>query len=249
MEILEKHYQKLFRLEENDFRLHALQDLILKIVPRKKTHVLDLGCGSALFSCLLAQKGHEVVAIDPSQKMIELAKKRKKIKGISNQDLEIIKMKAEGINGLLQKFDVILILDVLEHLKNDRKILFKLKKILNKGGVLIITVPAHPSLYGKRDKEMGHFRRYSKKKLKKLLADSDYQIKKMRYWNFLGFLVYYYNEKIIHKRINEKIRYQEDKKSKIIKKIIFQILNMEKNINPPTGLTLLAIAQNASQVQ
>jgi len=247
MEILEKHYQKLFRLEKDDFRLRALENLIIKTMPDKKCHILDLGCGSAVFSCLLAERGHKIFAIDPSQKMIDLAQKRKKIKKIDNKSLEIVKMGTKDLNKIKQKFDVILILDVLEHIKNDWEVLLGLKKILKKRGILIITVPAHPTLYGERDKEMGHFRRYSKKMLKRLIQNTGYKLKKMRYWNLLGFIVYYYNEKITHKRINEKIRYQEDKKSKIIKKIILRLLNAEKNINTPYGLTLLATAQNVAQ--
>lgn len=244
MKILESHYQKLFQLEEDDFRLKALENLILKNIPEGKKRILDLGCGSALFSCSLAEKGHKVLAVDPSRKMIELARKRKKLKKINNKNLQILKMKAEKIDKLESKFDVVLILDVLEHITNDSQVLVKLKKILDKKGILIITVPAHPFLYGIRDKEMGHFRRYSKKNLINLIKNKGYQIKTIRYWNFIGFLAYLFSEKVANKRIDEKIRYQENENSKKIKRFIFQILNTEKNIKPPIGLTLLLIAQN-----
>ena len=55
----------------------------------------------------------------------------------------------------------ILYFHVLEHVENDLKEIEEAKK-LNKGGHLIIIVPAHQKIYGNLDKAVGHFRRYEK---------------------------------------------------------------------------------------
>ena len=58
-----------------------------------------------------------------------------------------------------KKFDLILLADVIEHIKDDKKTLNKLFKKLNPSGKLIIFVPACQFLYSAFDKQIGHFRR------------------------------------------------------------------------------------------
>ena len=238
---LEEHYQKIFQKEKEDFRLKALLDLIAKLIP-PKAEILDLGCGSAFFSVALAERGYQVTAVDSSSGMIQMARKRKKINRIGSM-LKIIKIKAQKIAGLSQKFDLILILDVLEHIKDDRQILKIIRELLRPQGKIILSLPAHPYLFGKRDKKVGHYRRYSKKMIKKLLLGAGYSIKKLRYWNFLGLIIYFVSEKILKKSINEKIRYNDGLKAKMIKGLIYNLLKLENHLAPPLGLSLIVIAR------
>ena len=63
-----------------------------------------------------------------------------------------------------KKFDLILLADVLEHIKDDKKIVNKLSKSLKNNGFILITVPSYKILFSKKDIILGHYRRYSKKK-------------------------------------------------------------------------------------
>ena len=84
-------------------------------------------------------------------------------------------------------------MNVLEHIKNDKKeINISLSK-LNKKGYLIILVPAHNELYTKFDKEIGHFRRYKIKFFKKLKLKNS-KIIKLQYLDCLGYFLYYLNK-------------------------------------------------------
>jgi 2-polyprenyl-3-methyl-5-hydroxy-6-metoxy-1,4-benzoquinol methylase len=65
--------------------------------------------------------------------------------------------------------DVILLLDVLEHVADDADLLRKSLKSLKKGGVILITVPAHPLLFSEHDRALHHYRRYTHQGLMKLL--------------------------------------------------------------------------------
>ena len=56
-----------------------------------------------------------------------------------------------------------LLINVLEHIKEDEKEIQEATRKLNFGGHLIIMAPAHPKIYGNLDKAVGHFRRYEKK--------------------------------------------------------------------------------------
>src|SRR5207247_6373263 len=62
-------------------------------------------------------------------------------------------------------FDTILCLDVLEHLEDDQSALRHFFTLAGAGGHVLLTVPAHPSLYGTMDRASGHFRRYRRQDL------------------------------------------------------------------------------------
>ena len=71
-----------------------------------------------------------------------------------------VKVYKEPINNLKQKYDVILYLHVLEHIKDDNKEIEEAIHKLNENGFLIIMVPAHQKMYSNLDKVVGHYRRY-----------------------------------------------------------------------------------------
>jgi ubiquinone/menaquinone biosynthesis C-methylase UbiE len=86
-------------------------------------------------------------------------------------------------NGL---FDTILYIDVLEHIENDRAEISRAYNLLKPGGNLIILVPAYNMLYTDLDKEIGHFRRYTRKTLRKAIVPG-FSCKKLNYLDSIGF--------------------------------------------------------------
>ena len=83
----------------------------------------------------------------------------------------------EIINGTIlsiinRKFDVILYIDVLEHIQDSKSELACASELLHNDGHLIILAPAHPNLYSKFDDAIGHFRRYNKRLLKQDIPPS-----------------------------------------------------------------------------
>ena len=92
-------------------------------------------------------------------------------------------------NKSRKKYNAILYLDVLEHIKNDKIEIIKAIKSLKKGGYLIINVPAFSFLYSEFDKDVGHFRRYSKSDFKKVLVGLDFKKVNYVYYDTIGFLL------------------------------------------------------------
>jgi len=82
------------------------------------------------------------------------------------------------------KFDLVLALDVLEHVEDHKKALLECRRVLRKGGSVLITVPALSFLWSKHDVGQGHFRRYNKKMLLDLVSETDYKIDYIGYFNF-----------------------------------------------------------------
>lgn len=92
---------------------------------------------------------------------------------------------------LKKKYNVILYLHVLEHIKNDYKEVNEAVKKLKKSGFLIILVPAHRKMYSNLDKVVGHYRRYEldffKKKFKSIKQIS------LKYLDSSGYMLYFLN--------------------------------------------------------
>lgn len=80
-------------------------------------------------------------------------------------------------------FDLVVFLDVLEHIEADREALTAARKVLRPGGKLLITVPALPALWSYHDVVHHHFRRYRKGPLKELLSETGFQVNFVRYFN------------------------------------------------------------------
>lgn len=83
--------------------------------------------------------------------------------------------------------DMIIMLNVLEHIKDDFTALQQVNRILKPSGVVIIEVPAGPNLYDFYDKSLQHFRRYSSISLKALAEKQGFQVLSQSH---LGFFLY-----------------------------------------------------------
>lgn len=88
-----------------------------------------------------------------------------------------------------KKYNAILYLDVLEHIRNDKTEISTAIKLLKKGGYLVINVPAFSFLYSNFDKDVGHYRRYSKSDFKKILEGLYFQKVDFIYYDSIGFIL------------------------------------------------------------
>jgi SAM-dependent methyltransferase len=86
-----------------------------------------------------------------------------------------------------QTFDVVLALDVLEHLDNDAAGLREAVRLVKPGGLLLVTVPALPSLWGGHDVVSEHRRRYTKASLKRLFEEVGLCNYQVNYFNTILF--------------------------------------------------------------
>lgn len=241
-EKLYEHWQKIFEHQKQDFRASSLGALIRKYL--KLGNVLDIGCGTGQVALELLQTGYKVTAIDVSQEMVNLTNLLVKRHGYQNNIARVM-----NINNIADKFgekqfDNIVCLDVLEHIENDVFILRQIYKVLKPNGHLVLTLPALSWLYGKRDRDLGHFRRYNKKEITVKLLNCGFHIREIRYWNFIGVLPYLSFEKILKRRVYEGMRYsQKGTLKRFINKILrIWFLVIENKISFHLGLTLLVVA-------
>jgi len=215
-------------------RREILNFQIKKYKYKNKMNVLDFGAGSGTNIGMLSYFG-KVDVYEKDAKTSRFLKKR-----YQNKKINIINKPFSRI----QKYDLILAADVIEHIKDDKKIINDLNKILKKNGLLIITVPAYNFLFSKKDESLKHFRRYNHVNLERLFDKSFLKIK-MSYYNFFLFLpisiLIIFFKIINYQFIND----VEKKPITSINFIFYSIFRFEKFIlkwvNFPFGLSILSI--------
>lgn len=84
-------------------------------------------------------------------------------------------------------FDVVLMLDVLEHIKEDLGSLKAARMLLKPDGILVLTVPAFSSLWSKNDEVYHHLRRYTLPQLEQLCGDAGFS--RILFKNYMNFLL------------------------------------------------------------
>ena len=96
-------------------------------------------------------------------------------------------------------------INVLEHIENDRAALMNLASLLTKKGRIIMLVPAHKFLFNCIDTKVGHYRRYNLAEIKDKISGTKLNLVKVFYFNFMSIFAWYINGTILKKSsINEK---------------------------------------------
>jgi len=217
----------------NDFRNLNLHRLIASLV--RGSSVLDIGCGSATLLTILRRRGCAVFGLEPNESLVKAATAR-------DEELRVFRGTGEAVNTLGRRFETITIIDVLEHIEDDRGQLGKIHEALESGGQLVVLVPACQALYGKRDLRNGHYRRYSRRELVGKMRDAGFSIDSARHWNVIGFLPYWFSERVLRRELNGDIRTDTAKswpRRLVIRALHAWYRKVENNFSFRFGLSLI----------
>jgi len=132
----------------------------------RASRLLDIGCGSGDFSCACAGSDNVVCPMDIA--LVAAQQTRTRCKG----KVRPIVGTAEALPCRSGCFDAVLCLDVLEHCRQDAKVVSEAARVLKPGGLVIITVPADPEAFDSLDASWGHLRRYTQEALLTMVAPS-----------------------------------------------------------------------------
>ena len=217
------------------FVSNELNKIFLKSKNKSK-HLIDIGCGAGFTIKSLKDK-FKCIGIEPDKHFIRFAHK--------NTGVPIKKgFLPNGLPKLRNKADIVLLLDVLEHVKEDKKSLKKISSLMLPGGYLILNVPAMRWMWSVHDEINDHKKRYERKDLQKVIVQSGFEIVKLRYWGVLLLpLAYFIERKLFNK--NNKDEYSVHTPSPLINKLvkwycIFEY-KLTEHIPLPFGLSLFAV--------
>lgn len=160
--------------------------LIEKLLGRERiSRLLDIGCGGGYMLSRLENHCDEVFGVDLSPEAIQFAK------GFTRAELLV--SSAEKLPFKDGEFDCIVSTDVFEHIPDDKKAILEVKRVLRRGGKLILYTPTEVGLFSKTSlSELYHTseksylldqRYYTVESLTKLLEAAQFKIKFIRYHN------------------------------------------------------------------
>jgi len=144
----------------------AVINALLDRVPLDgRAKILEAGCGTGGNLYMLQRRG-DVFAFDPSEQGRAWARARFPDTPVVDGALP------ERLPFPADSFDLVVALDVLEHVRDDAAALRSLVAQAKPGGWVIVTVPAHPVLWGSHDRRLHHIRRYRPSELRRICAAS-----------------------------------------------------------------------------
>lgn len=167
-----------------------------QIKPYIKGDVLEVGAGIAATTLLLNDgSAEEWILLEPDKEMCALLDK----KMASGELPANCQVQTGTIDMVNCSFDTIIYIDVLEHIERDANELQKAEALLNAGGNLIVLSPAFNFLYNPFDKAIGHYRRYTKKMLKKI-TPAGLPLISIRYYDSTGYFAALMNKFLLRKK-------------------------------------------------
>jgi SAM-dependent methyltransferase len=153
--------QQTHDLEEHHWWYRERRRMIEGVLDRTalpaQCRILDAGCGSGRNMQLLARFG-AVTGVEPAEQSAEMARARGVGPVVQGSLEEPLALESDA-------FDLVVCLDVLEHVRDDLTALRELRRVTVAGGRLLVTVPAHRWLWGTHDELAGHQRRYTRASL------------------------------------------------------------------------------------
>ena len=159
-------------------RTHSLLNMIDRIVePDGSRRVLDIGCGAGNMFHHLARYG-SVVGVDNNPRPLAVARER---------GYDVRQGGAEDLPFDDEAFDLVSLLDTVEHCEDDMAVLRECYRVCALGGRLLITVPAFQWLWSQNDVINAHQRRYSASDLEEKLKRLGFRIERLTYNNFALF--------------------------------------------------------------
>jgi ubiquinone/menaquinone biosynthesis C-methylase UbiE len=170
-----------------------------KIRPYIKGNILEVGAGiGETTNYLLNTQVKQCTCLEPDASLFDTLSKKLKTGQLPG--------KCKAVHGSIKdlsdshEFDTIVYIDVLEHIEDDHAEISGALRLLKSGGALIVLSPAYQFLYTNFDKEIGHYRRYTKKTLLKTISFSDLLLKQIFYLDSTGVVLLLLNKYVVRKK-------------------------------------------------
>ncbi len=220
--------QQWFQIEENSFWFKHRNNCILPLVQKYAPNELffDIGGGNGFIAKWLEDNNVNTVLVEPGIQGCLNAKHR----GLSNvvcSTLEDAEFKSNSIKSIG-------LFDVVEHTSNDVEFMKIIASNLADNGHVFITVPAYNCLWSNEDNDVGHFRRYTLKRMKKLLLKAGFEIQYASYiFSVLPIPIFFFRTIPsflgLHKNSNDLKKHQNEHKENrgFVNSILNKIWNCE----------------------
>lgn len=235
----------LAKVEETSFWFRHRNQVVASAVNRFSSGkaFFEIGGGNGYVSLGLKQAGCDAVVVEPGSEGATVASRR---------GLTVINAALSSDLFVPGSLPAVGLFDVIEHVADDKKFLRECSDALEPGGFIYITVPATQGLWSTDDEYAGHYRRYSRKRLKQLLEATGFEVKQVSGFFLLLvlplFLLRTLPSKFGQRKVTSVDQAVTHHKEGLISRLIgrasgFEIGAISRGYSLPAGTSLIAIAR------
>ncbi|MCZ6603506.1 MAG: class I SAM-dependent methyltransferase [Planctomycetota bacterium] len=205
------------------------------LAPHLGAKVIEAGSGSGnLTRYLLDREKLLCLDIDPDH-VRSLESRYADLKNVTAKRCELSDSHVAEITGT--GWDTVVCINVLEHIRNDRRALRNFHEVLRPGGRLVLLVPAIPLLFSTLDEALDHHRRYTRSRLVYKMESAGFRLIESRYLNFFGIAGWFLSGKILRRRILPSTLLG------LFNAMVPAFRAFERLTGPPIGLSVIAIGE------
>lgn len=229
-----------FGFKELEIGIEYTQWIFSILKPYIGQRIIEIGSGIGVM-IKNYQNSELVIASDINAIYLSLIRKRystKKWKNLRVRYLDVTKISQKALHYFQRlALDSAVMINVLEHIQDDRLALNNIYKILSAHGRILLFVPAIPKLFGSLDRAFGHCRRYSKIELVTKVESAGFSVEYVSYFNLVGILWWSMAGKIVRSQ-------NLPPSTGFLLKIIVPFLQrIESFISVPIGQNLIIVAR------
>ena len=172
--------QQLDALESTHFwyRARKMQlSIWFQGLKKSNLQVLDLGSATGGNTLHIASLGHIVTSAEFSDIGIQIQR---------SKGIQVVQADARKLPFEDESFDVVICLDVMEHIEEDFLVISEISRVLRSGGRFLISVPEDPKLWSSHDVSVNHVRRYTRNSLLNILEYTNLKVTNL--WSTLFLL-------------------------------------------------------------
>ena len=224
-------------LEAMSFAVNYHRWILALFEPYLGHRVVEVGAGTGSFSELLLEREMESLSlVEPSTEMYEQLCQRVGHLEVRTYNDVFARVAAEI--GKSVRPDSIIYVNVLEHIEDDVAELRVINETLDSGGRLFIFVPALRWLHGSFDRQINHFRRYSRAELERKCVAAGFKVIASRYFDLLGVLPWWVKYRLLESEKMEPgaVRFYD-------RRIVPLARTIESRLKPPLGKNVLLIGE------
>lgn len=216
-------------------RRRILASVLERLPPAPGPRVLDAGAGFGGNVPLLERHGI-VIALEPDGDAAQ---------GAATRAPAVRALFAPHLPFATASFGLVGLFDVLEHVPDDAAAAAEIARVLQPGGRLVLTVPAHPWLFGPHDVAHHHHRRYTRAGLQRVLGEAGLVVERCTFFNALLFPAAVMARAAARLRGDAKVSTTlvPPPGNALLARLFGAERHLLRHLDLPTGLSLLAVAR------
>jgi len=206
------------------------------VLPHLGDDPIEVGSGTGTNAALLLEAGLERLTVTETDPEL-VARLRARFAGdarISVRELDLLAAPAA-------EHSAVLALNVIEHIADDVEALRAAGRLVRSGGAVVVFVPAFPFAMSRFDRDIGHFRRYTKETAREAFARAGLELDEVGYVNAPGLAAWTVGMRLLRMRPREGLVLRAWDRA-----VVPVARRVEQRVAPPFGQSLLAVGRTAS---